>query len=178
MPTASNSTSRIIHAETLTAARFVPFGIVLEAGGETGRLVNQGRARRIEGARYLSHERATKPVLDLYQIAQSQLPFAVTCFERHPLSCQIFTPMVCARYLVVVTLPDETGRPDVSRAVAFLGHGAQAVCYGKGTWHAPMIALDEPALMTMLMWESGEAADCEEFSLGDELRLSIGATGS
>jgi hypothetical protein len=27
-----------------------------------------------------------------------------------------------------------------------------------------MVALDTPAVMTMLMWESGGARDCEEFS--------------
>ncbi|KAI0473162.1 ureidoglycolate hydrolase [Xylariaceae sp. FL0804] len=66
------------------------------------------------------------------------------------------------RYLVVVapSLPPSTsttsnsngngrggaggaggGLPDVQRARAFVASGAQAVTYGAGTWHAPMVAL-------------------------------------
>lgn len=173
MPSTSSTASRIIHAELLTPTRFAPFGAVLEAGENEGRLVNQGRARRIDGSRDLSHEAGTRPVVDLYRIEQSKLPFTITCFERHPLSCQIFTPMSCARFLVVVAPAEECGGPDFSRAVAFLGQGDQAVCYGRGIWHAPMVALEGPALMAMSMWEAGDDRDCEEFSLGVQQSLIV-----
>lgn len=175
MSTSSSDASRIIQAEPLTAAGFAPFGTVLEAGDKAGRLVNQGRGQRIEGVRNLSHQEAMTPVVDLYRIDRSELPFSVSFFERHPLSSQIFTPMSCARYLVVVAPDGVDGNPDIFRAVAFLGHGAQAVCYRRGAWHAPMIALDEPALMTMLMWEAGDPWDCEEFSVGSQPGLIVQA---
>jgi ureidoglycolate lyase len=157
--------SKIIRVEPLTAARFSAFGTLLETGSQAGRLVNQGRARRLEGIRPSSHQPAMRPVVDLYQVDRSYLPFKISCFERHPLSDQVFTPMECARYLVVVTPDDGTGRPDVSRVSAFVAGPKQGVCYRSGAWHAPMIALDAPALMTMLMWEAGDSRDCEEFWL-------------
>lgn len=173
MSNSSSAGSRILQAEPLTAAGFASFGTVLEAGDKPGRVVNQGRAQRIEGDRNLSHQEAMTPVVDLYRIDRSELPFSVSFFERHPLSSQIFTPMSCARYLVVVAPDDADGNPDISRAVAFLGRGMQAICYRRGTWHAPMVALDESALMTMLMWEAGDPWDCEEFSLGEQRSLIV-----
>ncbi|MEH2512850.1 ureidoglycolate lyase [Nitrobacteraceae bacterium AZCC 1564] len=156
---------QIIRAELLTAARFSAFGTVLEAGNQAGRLVNQGRARRLEGIRAFSHERGNVPVVDLYQVDRSDLPFKVTCFERHPLSDQVFTPMACARYLVIVAPDDANGQPDLSKVSAFVAQSTQGICYRRGTWHAPMIALDAPALMSMLMWEAGDSRDCEEYWL-------------
>lgn len=160
------TTSRIVRAEPLTATRFAPFGTVADAGGvDSGRSVNQGRARRVPGIGDLSHDAvAEKPVLDFYRIAPSTLPFAVTCLERHPLSSQVFVPTDGARYLVVVAAEDRQGRADLSRVAAFIGDGTQVIHYRRGTWHAPMVALDTPLLMTMLMWEVGDARDCEEFS--------------
>jgi ureidoglycolate hydrolase len=171
----SASPIQILCAEPLTAAGFSAFGTVLEAGDRTGRLVNQGRARRLEGIRTFSHQPAMKPVVDLYQVDRSYLPFKVSCFERHPLSDQIFTPMECAHYLVIVA-PDGTNRqPDLSRVSAFVAQSTQGVCYRRGTWHAPMIALDAPALMTMLMWELGDSRDCEEFWLDASCDLIVEA---
>lgn len=164
---------QIIRAEPLTAARFFAFGTVLEAGHQTGRLVNQGRARRLQGIRGFRPEPGTKPVVDLYQVDRADLPFKVSCFERHPLSDQLFTPMECVRYLVIVALDDANGQPDLSRVSAFVARSTQGVCYRRGTWHAPMVAIDEPASMTMLMWEAGDSRDCEEFWLDANLDLLV-----
>ena len=160
----SNRERILVQAQPLTEACFAPFGAVIETGSDQGRLVNQNRARRIRGVHDLWHDSAAeRPVLDLYRIDPSNLPFTVSCFERHPLSCQVFIPMAVTRFLVVVA-PDNAGFPDPSGMVAFIGTGMQAVHYRAGTWHAPMVALDTVAVMTMLMWETGDARDCEEAS--------------
>jgi ureidoglycolate lyase len=166
---------RIIRAEPLTAARFSAFGAVVEAGNQAGRLVNQGRARRLEGIRAFSHEQGTVPVVDLYQVDRSELPFKVSCFERHPLSDQVFTPIECARYLVIAAPENADGQPDLSRVSAFVGQPTQGICYRRGAWHAPMIALDTRALMSMLMWEAGDSRDCEEFWLDAGGDLIVGS---
>lgn len=166
---------RTLHAQPLSVDLFAPFGSVIEVGGRTGRPVNQGRAQRIEGTRDLAHAAGTKPVIDLYRIETSELPFTVGCLERHPLTCQIFTPMRCARYLVIVAPTGADDKPDLARALAFIANQEQAICYGAGVWHAPMIALDDTAVMTMTMWETGDARDCEEFWLTQDHRLIVQA---
>lgn len=165
----------MLHAQPLTADAFAPFGSVIAIGGRTGRPVNQGRAQRIDGTRDLAHAIDTKPVVDLYRVEASALPFKADCLERHPLSCQIFTPMHCARYLVIVAPTGTDDRPDLARALAFIGNPEQVVCYEAGVWHAPMIALDDIAVMTMTMWEAGDARDCEEFWLPADHALVVQA---
>lgn len=165
---------RMLHAQPLSADLFASFGSVIEIGNKTGRPVNQGRAQRIEGTRDLAHA-ATTPVVDLYRVETSELPFMVDCLERHPLSCQIFTPMRCARYLVIVAPTGADDKPDLAHALAFIGSGEQAICYGAGIWHAPMVALDDIAVMTMTMWEAGDARDCEEFWLAPDHGLVVQA---
>jgi len=88
--------------------------------------------------------------------------FPVNILERHPFTTQSFIPLVpsSAQYLVVVcpSLPPSrqdqnlpvpyvgadlpgSGLPHLSRIEAFVAHAGQAVTYGAGTWHAPMVAL-------------------------------------
>jgi ureidoglycolate lyase len=166
---------RTLHAQPLSADAFAPFGSVIAIGDRTGRPVNQGRAQRFGGTHALTHADGTTPVVDLYRVETSELPFTVDCLERHPLSCQIFTPMRCARYLVIVAPTNAVDKPDIARALAFIGTREQAICYGAGVWHAPMIALDEVAVMTMTMWEAGDARDCEEFWLAADQGLVVQA---
>lgn len=161
--TGSASAPRRLPAQPLTAEAFAPFGSLATLDATGGRPVNQDRARRIPGLGDLAHgAAAVRPVLDLYHIAPSPLPFEVACFERHVLTSQVFIPIRCARLLIVVA-PDRTdGQPDIDRAVAFIGGDRAAIHYRAGVWHSPLVALDDAAQLAMLMWEAGDARDCEE----------------
>ncbi|KAI0389229.1 ureidoglycolate hydrolase [Xylariaceae sp. FL0594] len=94
----------------------------------------------------------------------------IKVLERHPFTSQTFIPLTAdksKRYLVVVapTLASPTktekfpvpqsssadgialpgpGLPDLPNLRAFIATAEQAVTYGTGTWHAPMIALGPP----------------------------------
>lgn len=76
---------------------------------------------------------------------------SIKVLEKHPFSSQTFLPMGRDRedvsYLVVVALADESGEPDLSTLEAFTCKGTQAVTYGAGVWHAPMIVLGEPEFL-------------------------------
>ncbi|BAO38440.1 ureidoglycolate hydrolase [Kluyveromyces marxianus] len=68
--------------------------------------------------------------------------------EKHPFSSQTFIPMgrstsMGFAYIVVVALPNEKGEPDLLTLKAFLCKPNQAVTYGAGVWHAPMIVIGE-----------------------------------
>ena len=92
--------------------------------------------------------------------------FPVVILERHPFTSQTFIPLGLspsdakkARYLVIVapTLPSSSeveklpapdgkdlpgrGLPDITKIRAFICKGSQAVTYGAGTWHAPMVVV-------------------------------------
>lgn len=154
---------RRLPTQALTADAFAPFGSLATIDATGGRLVNQDRARRIPGLGDLAHDAAAaRPVLDIYRIAPSPLPFKVACFERHVLTSQVFIPIRCARLLIVVAPDDAAGQPDIDRAVAFIGDGRTVIHYRAGVWHSPLVALDDAAHLAMLMWEAGDPRDCQE----------------
>lgn len=129
----------------------------------SGRAVNQDRGRRIPGIGDLVHAAAAaRPVLDVYHLYPSPLPFTLACFERHVLTSQVFIPIRCARLLLAVAPNDAEDQPDFARAWAFVADGSAIIHYRAGVWHSPLIALDGPATLSMLMWEAGDARDCEE----------------
>jgi ureidoglycolate lyase len=91
------------------------------------------------------------------------LPLKV--LERHPFTTQTFIPLGLSgaerntsSYVVIVAPslpltpkdpsspslpapPSGQGLPDLARLQAFIATGSQAVTYGAGTWHAPMVVI-------------------------------------
>lgn len=65
------------------------------------------------------------------------------------------------------------GLPDLSRLKAFVATGDQAVTYGAGTWHAPMVALGEPDTaidFVVVQFANDEPVeDCQEVELENGL---------
>jgi ureidoglycolate lyase len=119
--------------------------------------------------------------------------FQVEILERHPFTTQTFIPLGLgragqeeARYLVIVapSLPpsckDESlpvpaqnppavqppgrGLPDLTKMQAFMAQGSQAVTYGAGTWHAPMVVIGKKSVdFVVVQYANGiEIEDCQE----------------
>lgn len=122
---------------------------------------------------------------DLCPLNDTQDKFVVRFLERHPFTTQTFAPVssTAKGYLVIVApslppseadqhLPVPTGHdlpgrglPDVRALKAFVATDAQAVTYGAGTWHAPMVALGAPGTtldFVVSQFTSGVAVeDCQ-----------------
>lgn len=125
--------------------------------------------------------------------------FHVEILERHPYTTQTFIPLGLsaseaheARYLVIVapSLPpssaDESlpvplpassgesllgrGLPDLERIKTFIADGLQAVTYGAGTWHAPMVVVGTKAIdFVVVQFANGVGTeDCQEASLEEK----------
>ena len=157
---------RRIQALPLTESAFKAFGTVAALLGAEA-FVNQGRGTRTNlGLDSHTHDaRATRLQSALYRLQPSRLPFTVTVLERHPLSAQLFLPLRVGHYLIVVCGSGPDGWPDVATACAFTGNATQAIQYHAGTWHAPLVALDQPGEFLMQLWESDTALDCEELAV-------------
>jgi ureidoglycolate lyase len=118
-----------------------------------------------------------------------QLAFTVAILERHPYTTQTFSPLGLSAddestlFLVVVapSLPDPTtattstgetvhvaNPPDLSRLKAFVARGDQAVTYGQGTWHAPMVVVGQRRVdFVVTQFANGiPDDDCQEVLLG------------
>lgn len=152
-----------LRAQPLTRDAFSPFGDVIGLELSGGHSANQGTATRFDRvAKLVSHRPQAEPNLAVFRSVAKTLPFEVRLLERHPCSTQMFVPLACQRFLVVVCPEDARGEPDVTRLRAFVGGPGQGVNYRPGTWHHPIIALDGAADLLMLAWEDGSALDCEE----------------
>ena len=144
-----------IIAEPLSADNFSEFGEVLQRPPEGVRLhYNEQLENARTGARPDLYLTAIEPV--------GRQPLHVTVMERHPFSSQTFLPLKASRYLVVVAPDGSDGGPDLTRVRAFVSGGDQGVTYRCGVWHHIMTALDETAVMAVLMWCDGGNGD-EEF---------------
>jgi ureidoglycolate lyase len=152
-----------LRARPLTREAFLPFGDIIGLELSGGTSANQGTATRYDKvARLASSRPEAKPNLAVFRSVAKTLPFEVRLLERHPCSTQMFVPMACQRFLVVVCPEDARGEPDLARLCAFVCGPGQGVNYRPGLWHHPIIALDGPADLLMLAWEDGTALDCEE----------------
>lgn len=169
------SMPRPLQAQPLTREAFAPFGEVIGLELAGGSSANQGTATRYNHvAELVSSRPEARPNLAVFHSVPKALPFEVRLLERHPCSTQLFVPLVCRRFLVVVCPDDARGEPDLGRPRAFLCGPGQGVNYRAGVWHHPIIALDGPADFLMLAWEDGSARDCEERPLTAPLLVSSG----
>ncbi|QUC16098.1 uncharacterized protein UV8b_00339 [Ustilaginoidea virens] len=153
-----------------------------------GSAIQYRHASRVRNLYAQAPGRAASPVVSLF-VCAARAPRAacpLRVLERHPFTTQTFAPVRSSAraYLVVVapSLPagelDERfpappaggglpgrGLPDLPRLRAFVATDAQAVTYGAGTWHAPMVALGAAGTtldFVVSQFASGEAdEDCQ-----------------
>lgn len=135
--------------------------------------------------------------------------FDVRILERHPFTTQTFTPMDLSSQarageleepvFLVVVAPSLKGvvttatmardgreetvtirdPPDLHNARAFVARGGQAVTYGAGTWHAPMVVVGPRRVDFMVVqFVNGVAdEDCQEAAFGEGIVVDLGGRG-
>ncbi|KAE8382258.1 ureidoglycolate hydrolase [Aspergillus bertholletiae] len=132
--------------------------------------------------------------------------FDVRILERHPFTTQTFTPIDLSSqssaggqdepwFLIVVapTLKGQTATamtpsgpttirdpPDLKNLRAFVARGGQAVTYGAGTWHAPMVVLGPRRVdFVVVQFVNGvDDEDCQEVSFGEGVVVEVGGRAS
>ena len=145
-------------AESLSAEAFAPYGDVLEAPEEPGRIyfdAGLGNGRP-----------AAHPSLSVtHTLPPAALPLQAVCMERHEFSSQSFLPLDAGPWLVIVAPKGAGGRPDVGKARAFVAGPRQGITYRPDVWHHPLSVLERPAQFYIFMWQDGSAADTELVTL-------------
>jgi len=139
--------------QPLTPEAFAPYGRVVTMPAKSERIYF---GALIENLRPQAGLGLSYSVMD-----GVSLPCRLQLFERHEFSAQAFLPMNGTRYLVTVCPDDGQGRPDPTRAVAFIAGPEQGVIYAAGTWHHPMTSLTPVGQFTVVMWANNDAQDEE-----------------
>ena len=150
--------TRDILIEPMTAAGFAPFGDLLAVAGPPDKVINQGLCGRW-------HDLARIDVSDgragisLFKSEARVLPYALDMVERHPEGSQAFVPMSLDPFLVI-TAPDQDGKPGVPRA--FRTEPGQAINIHRGIWHGVLTPLSAPGLFAVID-RIGQGTNLEEY---------------
>jgi ureidoglycolate lyase len=151
-----------LSVEPLTAAAFLPFGDVIEAtAGIAHHAINDGHALRFDALADIDTARAGgRPRLSIFRASPRVLPLHVTLVERHRLGSQLFMPLAPQRFLVVVA--EAGARPTAPSLRAFLAGPGQGINLRPGTWHHPLLALDDGGDFLVIDRAADESPeDCE-----------------
>ncbi len=129
--------------EPLTAEALKPFGDVIEATDNAQHFtINQGFAERFHRLAQVDVTNdGGQPAISIFKARARALPLQLSVLEKHPFGSQAFMPLSSHAYVVMVAVGGDT--PDLSTLKCFMASAQQGVNYAKGTWHHPLLALQD-----------------------------------
>jgi ureidoglycolate lyase len=166
MPTPAITPRHVLAVTPLTAASFARFGDVIEvADGAPRKIINAGFAVRVESdARLDTDHGGGHAALSIFRTTARTLPLQLSLVERHRLGSQLFMPLARQRFLVVVAAAGAA--PGVQDLHAFSVAPGQGLVLARGTWHHPLLALDDGGdFLVIERGGAGAEGDCEVHDL-------------
>ena len=157
-----------LRIEPLTREAFAPFGDVIETAGATAFPINAGTTTRYHDlAQVELAGESPRTLVNLFEGKAWHTPIAIGMLERHPLGSQAFYPVDGGRMLIVVAPPGEL---DESKIRAFISAPDQGVNYARGTWHHPLLCLQQPGRF-IVVDRGGDGHNCDEQMLKQPLSV-------
>jgi ureidoglycolate lyase len=159
----------ILACQPLTAHAFSPYGEVLDLFAPAHQSINQGTSGRLDlpAGLDLAGDDGQAVIAVFHALAQNP-EGPCHMLERHQHGSQTFVPLTGARCRVLVALGQD--QPDLRTLQCFEATGQQGFTLHKGTWHHPLMALDNGAFL--VLERKGLTEDCEIHSLPLSVRLS------
>ena len=155
--------------QPLTPHAFSPYGEVLNLFAPAQQTISEGTSGRLDlpGGLDLAGDQGQAVLAVFHALAQNP---AGPChmLERHQLGSQTFVPLTGARCRLLVALGHD--QPDLRTLRCFEVTGQQGFTLHKGTWHHPLMALDNGAFL--VLERQGSTEDCEIHSLPVSVRLN------
>lgn len=152
----------------LTAHDFAPYGEVLSLADGGSRSINAGTsARRDLPSRIDLARQGGQPALATFQVRAQPLEGPWGMLERHLHGSQTFVPLAAGRWVVLVARGGAA--PDLSSLCAFEAGPRQGITLHAGTWHHPLIALDDG--LFLVLERQGAVEDCDVVQLEHPVRL-------
>lgn len=159
-------------AEPLSREAFAPFGELIEAGeAAERRIINQGNTERFHDLADIDPGPDGRAIVSIFRGQPRELPFVMTMMEFHPLGSQAFMPLSGQPYLVAVAPAGEQVRAEDIRV--FLARADQGVNYAAGTWHHPLLALEQVCDF-LVIDRAGPGHNCTERALDAPVRIVLG----
>jgi len=157
-----------LRIEPLTREAFAPFGDVIDCDGAARHYtINEGFAERYHDLAAIDvAAEGGRPLVNIFRAAPRTLPLRITMLERHPLSSQAFIPLGPRPFLVVVARPGDAPGPEDIRC--FRTAEMQGINYARGTWHFPLIALEQTQDFLVLD-RGGRGDNCDVTHYSEEI---------
>ena len=163
--------------QPLTATGFADFGRVIEcrtnSAGLDAEPMNNAAFERFDDLSVIDVEpsAAQPPRISIARCkTATRLPHTFNLVERHPLGSQAFIPRAAFEFLVVVGKATDDIAPE--HMVAFISNGQQGISYLRGTWHMPLIALQQG--QEFIIVDRGvEDGNCDVVEFAQSLTLSL-----
>ena len=160
----------MLKVEPLTRAAFAPFGDVIDCGGDNHYTINEGYAERYHDlAKVDVGAEGSKPLISIFRAKPREMPLRIRMMERHPLSSQAFIPLLPRAFLVIVARPGPA--PTATDLRCFRTQGQQGVNYAPGTWHHPLIALENEQDF-LIVDRGGPGDNCDEVELTEGISVA------
>lgn len=132
----------LLKVEPLTREAFAPYGDVIEKPGVRVFTTNGGQAERYHDLARVAEDRPdARALVSIFHSRPFPMPLQISLMERHPISSQAFIPINGGRFIVIVGAADLP--PTAKHFRSFVTNGTQGANYHSGTWHHPLIALEE-----------------------------------
>jgi ureidoglycolate lyase len=159
----------ILLCQPLTAQAFSPYGEVLNLFAPSRQTINQGTSGRLDlpSGLDLAGDQGQAVLAVFHALAQNP-EGPCHLLERHTKGSQTFVPLTGARCRLLVALGQD--QPDLRTLRCFEVSGQQGFTLHKGTWHHPLMALDNGAFL--VLERQGPTEDCEIHSLPLSVRLN------
>lgn len=156
--------------EPLQQETFSAFGDVIEASGDSERINSDTVSKYGDLAGIDLGRNDGRPAIHYYEANAYTMPMTIRMLERHPLSSQLFMPLNGKPFLIVVAAAGDSLQPADVRA--FISNGQQGINYHPGTWHHPVIAVNE-ATEFLVLDRMGPGENCDEIFFDDDITITV-----
>jgi len=151
--------------EPLTKEAFVNFGEVIEREGSDHFAINNGYTQRYNKLAIVETSAPDdEAIISIFHANKLNYPLRIEMLERHPKGSQAFIPMDRQKFLIVVA--PAADQPEPSEMRAFISNGNQGVNYARGTWHHPILVLEDNSDF-LIVDRSGAGSNCDEHFFTD-----------
>lgn len=160
-----------IQIQLLTSENFARFGEVISCQGNDYFHINDAHTERYHALVMTEIMGDAKAGISIFRnIKSTQIPFEISMLERHPNGSQAFIPMQGQKFLIVVAPSLDTDTPDLSQLCAFITDGTQGINYRAGTWHHPLLTLEEPSDFAVVD-RIGTGHNCDVYQFPETFKI-------
>ena len=158
-----------IISQKLTKRNFNEFGDILSIENEINyTTINNGFTHKYDLSKFIGKKTnsSNKVAISIFRGLKRPNPLKINMLECHPLGSQSFMPLNGGSWVVIVCKGDYK-EPNLNGLKCFIANKNQGVNYFPGTWHHPLITLEEKQDFMIVDRQSGIDNNLIEFCFND-----------